>query len=82
MTNQTANMIALATIKGDTPDEARITLTYDVEAKMLYAEGPGLPTEEVGPRFETISDAEDYILLSYGRDGAGVWGLEWIEREQ
>lgn len=81
MTNQTANRIPLATIKSDTPDETRMPLTYDAEAKVLYAELPGGPAEEVGPRFETVDDAKDYIdYIFWGSEGA--WYLEWIGRDE
>lgn len=74
------NMIPLATIKGDTPDETRLTLTYDVVGRTLFAEGEGVPTHEVGPRFNSIEDAVEYIQASYG--AGGVWELEWIERDE
>ncbi|MFL6465547.1 MAG: hypothetical protein ACJ73N_14200 [Bryobacteraceae bacterium] len=68
----------------DAPGDSRMTLTYYPQSGNLVGTRKGcLLPEYIGPRFETIQDAEAYIHASHHN---GFWESAriesaWIERD-
>lgn len=62
-------MKKLATIT----NENGIDLVISFDGNQLFAEGFGLPTEQIGGSFQTEDQAAEYIQDSYNNG----WNLTW-----
>lgn len=71
----------VATINGDT---GIITLALDSREDGIHViaiDPTGSITDLDAPTATTQDEAMETIRLMFGRDGAGVWNLQWIEKK-
>lgn len=67
---------AIATINTEI---GTMTIYYNGAYEALTAEaGETIDTLDTAAP-SSLEDASEIVYALYGRDGAGVWGLEWIE---
>lgn len=77
--NQMIIELANITIDIGENEYARVTLSYDNEARVIHAQGGGVPSEIFDePILDTIEDAKQYIREEYADHP--MHDLEWIKR--